>query len=257
MRAAGLDIGSRTIECVVIDGGNGRILSSARVDTGPDLRVRCANLLAEARYDALVVTGYGRALAEVAFAAPSVTEILAFARGAAALYPDCRTVLDIGGQDTKVITVQNERASAFEMNDRCAAGAGRFLEIMAAALHYPIEAFGPAALAGNDEVELSSMCAVFAESEAVGLLTRGARREDIARAVHRAIVKRTLAMLRRADAAPQVVFAGGGARNTCLARLLAEGLGQAVLVPEDPQAVGALGAAWLAVERVGTAAYAR
>jgi (R)-2-hydroxyacyl-CoA dehydratese activating ATPase len=249
VKAAGLDIGSRTIECVVIDGATGAVLSSARTDTGPDLAARCAQMLSVAAHDRLMVTGYGRALAEVTFAAPSITEILAFARGAGALYPGCRTVLDLGGQDTKVIALRDGRPTSFEMNDRCAAGAGRLLEIMAAALHYGLDEFGPAALAGRDGVVLNSMCAVFAESEVVGLLTRGVRREDIARAVHQAILRRAVVMLQRVGAATPIVFAGGGARNACLTALLSEMLGQSVLVPADPQAVGALGAALLAAER--------
>lgn len=253
MRAAGLDIGSRTIECVVIDSSDSRILSSARIGTGPDLATRCEQLLSEQAHDVLAVTGYGRALAEVAFAAPSVTEILAFARGAEHLCPGCRTVLDVGGQDTKVIAVQAGRATAFEMNDRCAAGAGRFLEMMAAALHYELDEFGTAALAGRDGVQINSMCAVFTESEVVGLLTRGAPRDDIARAVHCAILQRTTAMVRRVSTAVPFVFAGGGAKNRCLVMLLTEMLQQALIVPDDPQAVGALGAALLAAERAGTA----
>ncbi len=253
MTAAGLDIGSRTIECVVIETGDNRVLASVRTDTGPDVAVRCERLLGQQAYDALAVTGYGRALAEVAFAAPSVTEILAFARGAEQLYPGCRTVLDVGGQDTKVIAVDAGRAKSFEMNDRCAAGAGRFLEMMAAALHYKLDDFGPAALAGRDGVQINSMCAVFTESEVVGLLTRGVPREDIARAVHRAILQRTVGMVQRVGVTPPLVFAGGGARNRGLVRLLAETLRQAVLVPEDPQAVGALGAALLAAERARAA----
>jgi predicted CoA-substrate-specific enzyme activase len=138
------------------------------------------------------------------------------------------------------------------MNDRCAAGAGRFLEMMAAALHYGIDEFGPAALAGRDGAQLNSMCAVFAESEVVGMLTRGTAREDIARAVHRAILQRTLAMLHRTGAAAPLVFAGGGARNPCLRALLDGSLPRPVIVPDDPQAVGALGAALLAFERAGS-----
>jgi len=132
------------------------------------------------------------------------------------------------------------------MNDRCAAGAGRFLEMMARALGYEISEFGAGALEGREGVRLNSMCAVFAESEVVSLMTRGERREDIARAVHQAIARRSGAMLARVSAEPPVVFAGGAARNPCLARMLEEALGRPLLVPDDPQMVGALGAALLA-----------
>ena len=123
-----------------------------------------------------------------------------------------------------------------------------FLEVMAAALDYDLAAFGSAALEGGDQLQLSSMCTVFAESEVIGLLTRGSKREDIARAVHRAILKRTLGMLERVDARPPLLFAGGAANNRCLRQLLGEGLGYDIHVPDQPDMVGALGAAILAAE---------
>ena len=245
MRAAGLDIGSRTVELVVVEEGG--VVSSQRVDTTPRVEADCERLLAGASYDRLMVTGYGRALAEVKFGADSVTEIKAHARGAHALFPGCRTVLDIGGQDTKVIALDGRgRVLKFEMNDRCAAGAGKFLEMMARALAYDLPGFGAAGLRGADTVRLSSMCAVFAESEVVGLVTRGERPEDIARAVHHSVARRSAAMLQRVSVEPPVVFAGGAARNPCQVRLVEEALGQPVLVAPDPQMAGALGAALLA-----------
>jgi len=249
MRAAGLDIGSRTIELVVIDESN-RVVSSAQGETTPDVIDDARRLLASSPFDRLVVTGYGRALAEVAFDAPTVTEILAYARGAHAVCPGCRTVLDIGGQDTKAIALDGSgRPLRFAMNDRCAAGAGRFLEMMAAALRYEIGAFGSASLEGRDGVAISSMCAVFAESEVIGLMTRGHDRRDIARAVHRAIATRTAGMLARVSTEPPIVFAGGAALNPGLRRLIEEAIGQPLIVPEMPQMVGALGAALIAAER--------
>ncbi|MBI3946648.1 MAG: 3-hydroxyacyl-ACP dehydratase [Armatimonadetes bacterium] len=248
MRAAGLDIGSRTVELVVVEGDT--VVASARADTTPMLKGQCRRLLAGAAFDRLVVTGYGRALAEVEFDAESVTEIRACARGAHALFPGCRSVLDIGGQDTKAIGLDGRgRVLKFEMNDRCAAGAGKFLEMMARALAYDLEEFGVAALAGVDGIRLNSMCAVFAESEVVGLVTRGERREDIARAVHHAVARRSAAMLQRVSTDPPIVFAGGGARSASLVALLKQALGMEVLTPADPDMVGALGAALLARER--------
>jgi (R)-2-hydroxyacyl-CoA dehydratese activating ATPase len=247
MRVAGLDIGSRSIELVVLDGGSGSIVESIEVETTHAVREECERLLARAAADRLLVTGYGRGLAETAFDAGSVTEIKAYARGAEAVLPGCRTVIDIGGQDTKAIALDGAgRVVRFEMNDRCAAGAGRFLEIMAKALGSTIESFGEEALRGKDGVQLSSMCAVFAESEVVGLMTRGAAREDIARAVHRSILRRTAGMVRRVSPEGPVLFAGGAARNRCLARLLGEDLSEEVIVPDSPQMIGALGAALLA-----------
>jgi (R)-2-hydroxyacyl-CoA dehydratese activating ATPase len=249
MRAAGLDIGSRTVEFVIVDEG-GAVVAAERFDTTPAVEHECAHLLRAGGFDALLVTGYGRALAELRFAATTVTEIRAHARGAWALSPGCATVLDIGGQDTKVIALDAEgRVTRFEMNDRCAAGAGRFLEMMASALGYSISDFGSAALAGADTVRLSSMCAVFAESEVVGLVTQGRRREDIARAVHEAIHRRTIGMIQRIQAAGPLVFTGGAARNPCLVRLIETELKHPVHVPERPEMVGAYGAALLAAER--------
>ncbi|MBN1421576.1 MAG: 3-hydroxyacyl-ACP dehydratase [Planctomycetes bacterium] len=249
MRAAGLDIGSRTIELVVID-DRGRAVSSAQGETTPDVVEDARRLLAENRFDRLVVTGYGRALAEVAFDAPTVTEILAYARGAHDVCPGCRTVLDIGGQDTKVIALDGAgRPLRFAMNDRCAAGAGRFLEMTAEALHYEIGAFGSAALDGRDGIAISSMCAVFAESEVIGMMTRGHDRRDIARAVHRAIAGRSAGMLARVSNETPIVFAGGAALNPGLRVFLEEAIGLPLVIPEMPQMLGARGAALIAAGR--------
>jgi predicted CoA-substrate-specific enzyme activase len=247
MLAAGLDIGSRTAKLVVLDGG--KMVSSVQIETTPAVGDDARRILASHPHERLVVTGYGRAMAEVAFDAPSVTEIKAFARGAGALFAGARAILDIGGQDTKAIVTDGAgRPIRFEMNDRCAAGAGRFLEMMAHALRYSIEEFGAAALAGGDGIKLNAMCAVFAESEVVGLMTRGVPREDVARAVHQAIAGRAGTMLQRMGVSGRVVFAGGGAKNPCLVTMLRGRLGADVLVPEDPQMVGALGAAIIAAE---------
>jgi predicted CoA-substrate-specific enzyme activase len=226
------------------------VVSTARIETTPSIAADARRLLDAHPHDALVVTGYGRTMAEVAFDATTVTEIKAFARGAGALHPGCRTVLDVGGQDTKVIVTDGAgRPLRFEMNDRCAAGAGRFLEMMAQALGYGLDEFGRAALEGGDGLRLSAMCAVFAESEVVGLVTRGVRREDIARAVHRTVADRAGTMIGRVREGGAVAFAGGGARNPCLAALVAEASGAEVLVAPDAQLVGALGAALLAADR--------
>ncbi len=247
LRAAGLDIGSRSIELVVVDGATGEFLFSREAQTTPDLAAVARDMLESVSYDRIIATGYGRSLAEVSFGFPSVTEIKAYARGAQALFPGCRTVLDIGGQDTKVITMDGlGKAVTFEMNDRCAAGTGRFLEMVAAALGYSLTELGPGALSGNNGIQISSMCAVFAESEVIGLLTKGMHREDIALAVHRTIVSRIGSMLARVSAIPPIVFAGGGALNQCLIRLIGEATKSELLVPDRPQMLGALGAALIA-----------
>jgi (R)-2-hydroxyacyl-CoA dehydratese activating ATPase len=247
MRTAGLDVGSRSIELVVVENPTGDIVAAQEAETTPDMENVCRDMLAGVSFDRLMVTGYGRTMAEVAFGFPSVTEIKAYARGAQALVPGCRTVLDIGGQDTKVIALDgNGRVINFEMNDRCAAGTGRFLEMIAKALNYGIVNLGAGALSGSDGVQISSMCAVFAESEVVGLLARGVRRQDIALAVHRAIAARAGSMLARVGVQPPVVFAGGAARNRCLKKLIGNLAGGKVVIPGQPQMLGALGAALLA-----------
>jgi len=247
MRAAGIDIGSRTIKVVAVE--EGKVVSSLRADTTHDLLSTCALMLREVEFERLVATGYGRNLAEIEFDVPTFTEIRAFAQGARALFPSCRSVLDIGGQDTKAIVLSHKgRPVRFEMNDRCAAGTGKFLEVMARALGYELGEFGGAALGASDEIQLSSMCTVFAESEVTGLLTRGQRREDIARAVHASVLNRTLGLLERVGIEHPMVFAGGVARNPCLRAMVEEALGQPLLVPEDPQMVGAYGAALIAQE---------
>jgi (R)-2-hydroxyacyl-CoA dehydratese activating ATPase len=250
MRVAGLDIGSRSVELVVVDTENGAIVHAREIPTGPRVADDCRALVEEARFERLLATGYGRTLAEVSFGYPTVTEIKAYARGAHAVHPGCRTVLDVGGQDTKVIALDAAgRALRFEMNDRCAAGAGRFLEMIAVALQCDIDALGPTALQGSPGTRISSMCAVFAESEVVGLMTKGSRREDIAWAAHDALVRRIVSQIMRVGGEPPVLFAGGAARNPCLRRLVEERTGRDLFVPPSPQMIGALGAALLAAGR--------
>lgn len=241
---AGLDIGSRTIALVEWDG---RVIVRAEVvDTGTDPLHNARALLAGRRYRRLVATGYGRHLAaERELADEVISEIKAYGLGAFHLYPDVGTVLDIGGQDSKVIQVGPEgRVLRFEMNDRCAAGTGRFLENMAHALGMKVEQFGPHALAAQGQaVRISSMCTVFSESEVVSLIARGEDSRRVALGLHQAIVDRVGGMVRRVGVRERFVFAGGVARNPCLQQLFAEALGVPLSVPDNPQIVGALGAA--------------
>jgi (R)-2-hydroxyacyl-CoA dehydratese activating ATPase len=241
---AGLDIGSRTIALVE---WNGREVVRARVvNTGTDPVANARALLGKGGYARLVGTGYGRHLAmERALADEVISEIKAYALGAYRLFPDAGTVLDIGGQDSKAIRVgPTGRVLRFEMNDRCAAGTGRFLENMANALGLEVADLGPHALAaGGVPVRISSMCTVFAESEVVSLIARGEDSRRVALGLHQAIVDRVVGMVRRVGIEERFVFAGGVAHNPCLQRLFAEALGVPLSVPPDPQIVGALGAA--------------
>ncbi|MGQ9777288.1 MAG: acyl-CoA dehydratase activase [Thermodesulfobacteriota bacterium] len=247
MKAAGIDIGSRTIKLVVVE--KGEIVTFFISDTTHDPLEQCKKLMEQTSYDKILATGYGRHFFETHFHAPTVTEIKAFARGAKALFPNCRTILDIGGQDTKAIALDEKgNVNKFEMNDRCAAGTGMFLEVIAKTLGYDLEEFGKEALRADGNIQINSMCTVFAQSEVISLLAKSQKREDIARGVHMTILNRTLSLLKRVSTTPDVVFAGGVAKNPCIKRLLGDALGCEVKVPEDPQMVGAYGAAMIAQE---------
>ncbi len=242
MRVLGLDIGSRTVDAVWLE--DGRIVHSAVLDSGFDPQAVAASLASQRPHDAMVATGYGRHHARDTFGAQVVTEIKAYAVGARALYPEAAGVLDIGGQDTKSISLDHSgRVVDFEMNDKCAAGTGKFLEVMSRALGFTLEEMAEAAAEATDGISISSMCTVFAESEVCGLVHKGADRSRIARGLHSSIASRTLASLSRVGARGPLVFAGGVARNRAMVELIREGFGGEVVVPAEAQLVGALGAA--------------
>jgi predicted CoA-substrate-specific enzyme activase len=247
MRCAGIDIGSRTIELLVLK--DREIVEKRQVDTGFDPMTRARELLDGVEYDRIFATGYGRNLFEISFDAPTITEIKAYGVGAGSLFQNVGTVLDIGGQDSKAISLNdNGKIVKFEMNDRCAAGTGKFLEIMARSLGYTIDQFGTEALKATKNLQINSMCTVFAESEVTSLVARGEDPREIALGLHRSVVRRAVGMLKRVSDDNAIVFAGGVAKNPCIRRLLEETLKRPVLVPEDPQMIGALGAALLAGE---------
>jgi predicted CoA-substrate-specific enzyme activase len=242
MRVLGLDIGSRTVEAVWLDGGI--VVDAAVADSGFDPASVAAAFVARRGHDALVATGYGRHAAREAFGAVVATEIKAYALGASALFPQAAAVLDIGGQDTKVIVLApGGRVADFEMNDKCAAGSGKFLEVMALSLGFSLEELAGASLAADSGVQISSMCTVFAESEVTGLVHRGEDRGRIARGLHESITRRTLGALKRVGATGPLVFAGGVACNPAMVALIREGFSGDVLVPAEARIVGAYGAA--------------
>jgi len=250
MRYAGIDIGSRTIELVVVDEA-GQILGSRQEDTGFDPLVRAKEMTRGLAYDCIMATGYGRNLFEISFEARTVTEIKAHAVGARFFFPQGTTVLDIGGQDSKAISMfDNGKVKKFEMNDRCAAGTGKFMEIMATSLGFEIDRFGDEALQGKKELHISSMCTVFAESEVTSLIAKGHKPQDIAMGLHKSVISRVAGMIKRVSGQGDIVFTGGVAHNPCMQHLLAEKLARKVLVPENPQLIGALGAALLARDAV-------
>ena len=240
---AGIDIGSRAVKLVVMEDGS--VVRSLVEDTGSDPLAVCRRLLAGVVCDSITATGYGRHLFRERWpAAGVITEIKAVARGAASLVPSCRTVIDIGGQDTKAIALGPDgKVRKSVMNDRCAAGSGQFLEMMATALAYERDEFVAAAGRAGRAERLNTMCTVFAQSEVVSLIARGASREEIALGVHQAIADRTAALAGGVPLEETIVFTGGGACNPRLVALLGGALKRPVHVPPDPQAVAALGCA--------------
>ena len=243
MKVIGLDIGSRTIALVEFDGKN--IVNFEIIDTGVNPLEKCQKLLEGREYENLVATGYGRRLVASHFGNNVVTEIKAYAQGAHFLYPDAKSVIDIGGQDSKAISLKgNGDVLKFELNDRGAAGTGRFLEAMARVMGMPIEEFGQYALSANGiSVKVNSMCTVFAESEVISLIAKNEDGRRIALGLHEAISERIAGMARRVGLKNRIVFAGGVAKNPCIFQLLSQQLGIEPTKPDEPQIVGALGAA--------------
>lgn len=243
----GLDIGSRTVSLVELGNGNYIYQVEESFHFPFDVAV---NLVRRRSFEKLVATGYGRHAARAKFADEVITEIKAYALGARYLFPEARTVLDIGGQDTKIILLNGTgKLVDFQMNEKCSAGTGKFLEVMASALGFSLEDFGGAALKASKKIKVSSMCTVFAESEVVSLLHQGEKREDIAYALHAAIVERAAGLIKRLGLSEPLFFAGGVAKNPCIKKLLEEKLRVKVHVPNEPQIVGALGAALYAKMR--------
>ncbi|WP_082833620.1 acyl-CoA dehydratase activase [Rhodococcus sp. LB1] len=253
----GVDLGSTTAKTVIVD-RDGAIAASDVVQMGAVSRAgltrSMTGALATAGLDesdivATIATGYGRRM--VPGVGRTFTEITCHARGVAAMCPGTRLVVDIGGQDSKAILIDDEGlVENFTMNDRCASGTGRFFEVLARAIECEIDELAELALAGDKDLEVSSMCATFAETEIISLLARGERREDIAASVHRAVAARTLGLVSHVGKHTPVVMTGGVARNAAAVRFLEEALNTAVMVPDAPQITGAYGAALLARDSV-------
>ena len=254
---AGIDAGSTTSKVVLLQGRE--VVASALAPTGPNAKRTVDGLLDNAlaevglpREDVsrAVATGYGRRLIDAAHKV--VTEITAHARGACRLYcgdRPLRTVIDIGGQDSKVILLGDDGAlEDFAMNDKCAAGTGRFLEVMARATEVELDQLGAASLRAAQPLPVNSLCTVFAESEVISLLSRGEDVADVIAGVHASIARRIAAMAKRVGVHEPGFFSGGPAKNIGLRRALAAELGVELVVPPEPQMVAALGAAIVAQE---------
>jgi predicted CoA-substrate-specific enzyme activase len=255
--AAGVDVGSTQTKAVVID-GNGRIRGRCLTETGANVPVAAQEAFTAACRDAgvseeevlyVVGTGYGRY--RVTFGHTQVTEISCHARGAVHMFPGTRTVVDMGGQDTKAIRVgPSGEVHDFCMNDKCAAGTGRFLQSAAMALEIALPDLGPLALEATKPVRISTTCTVFAESEVLSWLSRGKKIEDILLGVHESIAGRSMSLLRRVGIEPEVTFTGGVARNPAMVKLLGEMLEMPLHVGEDSHFMGALGAALFALDHI-------
>jgi len=255
---AGLDAGSRSIKAVLLDPSRPEPLAAGVADQGVDQERRAAELfeqllrgagLGRSQISGIVATGYGRNA--IHFADTTITEITCHARGVYWLAPDARTIIEIGGQDSKVICLEaGGRVRDFAMNDRCAAGTGRFLEMVATRLEMNWDQLSALALQSRKPAVISNMCVVFAETEIIGLLAEGKPLPDVVAGVQNAIATRVSALAGRMTA-PPVYFTGGVALQPGMAKALEAALAHPVLVAPRPQFTGALGAAVLAGERGG------
>ena len=255
MYYAGIDIGSMTAETVIIDDDQ-KICASCIVKSGASHKEALESSFSKAlelagitREDIkyIVSTGYGRV--NVEFADKQVTEIACHGKGANFLFPETRTVIDIGGQDSKIIKLNKKgKVVDFLMNDKCAAGTGRFLEVMANALGIKVEELGEYSSRSEKPAKISCMCGIFAESEVVSKIAKGEKKEDIVRGLHSSIASRILGMVNRVKKEDQVTMTGGGAKNAGVVKAMEEQLQCSINVPTDPQIVGALGAALVSRE---------
>lgn len=252
---AGLDLGSTMTKVVIIDEA-GKVIARVETHTGAEHRRLANRVMAEALKQAglildeiayIVVTGYGRI--NVPFADRQITELSCHARGLVSLFPSVRTALDIGGQDAKGLKLNaNGRLTNFVMNDKCAAGTGRFLEVIAETLGLKLEELGDISLKSKNKVTITNICTVFAQTEIAVRISEGIPIEDVVAGLHDAIANRAVKMLRTLNIEPDVAFTGGVAKNIGVVKAVRENLGLEVLVPQDPLISGALGAALLAKE---------
>lgn len=273
MLTMGIDIGSRSSKCVILE--DGELLTYGTIETGPNV-VKTAQAVVEAAVQrragkwgdyrmplpktkvehlkiqdmaCIISTGYGRAI--VPFAHKNITEITCHCRGAQWFVPGVATILDVGGQDTKGIRVgANGEVADFVMNDKCAAGTGRFMEIVADVLHVPLPEIGPMSLNSAKALPFSTTCAAFGRGAAVALMKEGERKEDILAGLHEAIASRVTAVVKKVGIADKFAITGGIGRNVGLVSKIEQKLGGLkVTLPQEPMIVGALGAALFALDR--------
>ena len=256
MYVLGIDSGSTSTNAVLLDEGK-NIRAFAVVRTGAKSNDSADKILDQVLeavgiqkedLSCIVATGYGRV--SIPFADTNVTEISCHGKGAHFLNPQVRTILDIGGQDSKAIKLnENGDVIDFVMNDKCAAGTGRFLEMMARTLEISIDELGPISLNWKEDIDISSMCSVFAESEVISLIAQNKETADIAHGLHKALAGKSISLLKRVGIESTVMMTGGVAKNVGVIKTLEERLGEKIFIHQEPEIVGALGAALYALEK--------
>ncbi len=253
IKAIGIDVGSTTAKIVGVNEG-GDFVWSYIEPADPRVEDQVERFLEKVREVAgsiegipIVATGYGRNL--VHQATKKVTEITCHARGVFKQLGHGGTLVDIGGQDSKVIVIgPHGEVVDFTMNDKCAAGTGRFLENTAGRLRVKLEEMGSVALSAPEEVKISSTCTVFAESEIISMIAHGVRVEPILKGLHRSLVKRIVAMIRSVGLVPPLMLSGGVVKNPAIRKMIEEETGEKVILPEHPQFMGAYGAALIGLK---------
>jgi predicted CoA-substrate-specific enzyme activase len=252
MLTIGIDVGSITTKVAVIK--DGKLISDKIISTGYNARAAGTKIyetiiaqlgIKASAVDKIISTGYGRN--SISFAHKAVTEITCHAVGARFLNPAVGSIIDIGGQDSKAIVLdENGGVKNFAMNDKCAAGTGRFLEVMARALEIDINDFGEESLKADTPAKISSLCTVFAESEVISLISRGEKRENIIAGIHESIASRVVAMAARIGLSAPVMMTGGVAKNKGVVGALERKTGYRIEVSKKAQVTGAIGAALIA-----------
>jgi predicted CoA-substrate-specific enzyme activase len=252
---AGIDIGSTMTKAVILNKG---VIASIIGPTGPEQRRLANRVMEEAlkraaltiqEITSIVATGYGRI--NVPFADKQFTEITCHAKGIVHLFPQARTIIDIGGQDVKGIKIDvSGKVIDFVMNDKCAAGSGRFIEVIADTLGVSLDTVGDLSLQSSHPATISNICTIYAQQEVAANLAEGVPLSDLLAGVHQSLADRICRMVNRLRVEDSVIVTGGGAKNRGLIKALSEQLGHKVLVPEEPLITGALGAALMGKEIV-------
>jgi len=250
-----MDVGSTMTKAVILNGG---IIASIIGPTGPEQRRLANKVMEEALRRAdlsfqaityIVSTGYGRI--NVPFTDKQFTEIACHARGIVSLFPKAKTIIDIGGQDIKAIKIDaTGKTTDFVMNDKCAAGSGRFIEVIADTLGIPLDQVGEISLQSKNPAKISNICTIWAQQEVAASLAQGVPVPDLLAGVHQSLADRICRMVNRLRVEEAIIVTGGGAKNKVLLKALSEQLGHEILVPQEPLITGALGAALLGKEIV-------